>query len=136
MTRAAPSAASRLASPHLVARLVVKGGAQRSPKRHESALDEQTGDLTINCREAAAPDTGLGRVRMNNVTGLDRPRVLYRIDEAAELLSISKSRVYELVRSGQIRTVKVGKSHRVPARSLDEYVARLLRGSAGHGKTA
>ena len=64
------------------------------------------------------------------------PRVLYRIDEAAELLSISKSRVYELVRSGQIRTVKVGKSHRVPARSLDEYVARLLRGSSGHGKTA
>ena len=73
---------------------------------------------------------------MNNVTGLGGLRVLYRIDEAAELLSISRSRVYELVRSGQIRTVKVGKSHRVPARSLDEYVARLLRGSAGHGKTA
>lgn len=73
---------------------------------------------------------------MNNVTGLDRPRVLYRVDEAAELLSVSKSRVYELIRSGQIRTVKVGKSHRVPARSLDEYVARLLRGSAGHEKTA
>lgn len=73
---------------------------------------------------------------MDNVRGLDRPRVLYRIDEAAELLSVSKSRVYELVRSGQLRTVKVGKSHRVPARSLDEYVARLLRGSAGHGKTA
>lgn len=73
---------------------------------------------------------------MNNVTGLDRPRVLYRIDAAAELLSVSKSRVYELVRSGQLRTVKVGKSHRVPARSLDEYVTRLLRGSAGHDTTA
>ena len=73
---------------------------------------------------------------MDNVRGLDRPRVLYRIDEAAELLSVSKSRVYELVRSGQLRTVKAGKSHRVPARSLDEYVVRLLRGSAGHGKTA
>lgn len=73
---------------------------------------------------------------MNNVTGLDRPRVLYRIEEAAQLLSVSKSRVYELIRSGQLRTVKVGKSHRVPARSLDEYVALLLRGSSGHGKTA
>jgi len=73
---------------------------------------------------------------MHNVTGLDRPRVLYRIDEAADLLSVSRSRVYELIRSGQLRTVTVGKSHRVPARSLDEYVARLLRGSAGHGKTA
>jgi len=73
---------------------------------------------------------------MNNVTGLDRPRVLYRIEEAAQLLSVSKSRVYELIRSGQLRTVKVGKSHRVPARSLDECVALLLRGSAGHGMTA
>lgn len=73
---------------------------------------------------------------MNDVTGLDRPRVLYRIEEAAELLSVSKSRVYELIRSGQLRTVKVGKSHRVPARSLDDYVARLLRGSASHDKTA
>lgn len=64
---------------------------------------------------------------------LDRPRVLYRVEEAAELLSVSRNRIYELIRSNQLRTVLVGKSRRVPARSLDEYVARLLRGSAGRG---
>ena len=64
---------------------------------------------------------------------LDRPRILYRVEEAAELLSLSRDRIYQLIRSNQLRTVVVGKSRRVPARSLDEYVARLLRGSAGHG---
>lgn len=73
---------------------------------------------------------------MNNVRELDRPRVLYRVGDAAELLSVSKSRVYELIRSGQLRSVKVGKTHRVPARSLDEYVVRLLRGSSGHDSPA
>ncbi|GAB3763060.1 excisionase family DNA binding protein [Nocardioides ginsengisegetis] len=62
---------------------------------------------------------------------LDRPRVLYRVEEAAELLSLSRDRVYQLIRSNQLRSVQVGKCRRVPARSLDEYVARLLRGSAG-----
>lgn len=64
------------------------------------------------------------------------PRLLYRVEEAAELLSVSRSRVYELIRSGQLRTVQVGKSRRVARRSLDEYVARLLRGSAGNGSAA
>lgn len=67
---------------------------------------------------------------------LDRPRVLYRVEDAATLLSVSRTRVYELIRSGQLRTVRVGKLRRVPARSLDEYVARLLRGSAGNGRVA
>jgi excisionase family DNA binding protein len=60
--------------------------------------------------------------------------VLYRVEEAAELLSVSRNRIYELIRSNQLRTVQVGSSRRVPARSLDEYVARLLRGS-GRGTT-
>jgi excisionase family DNA binding protein len=64
---------------------------------------------------------------------LDRPRVLYRVEEAAELLSVSRTRIYELIRSDQLRTVRVGKSRRVPARALDDYVARLMRGRAGNG---
>lgn len=64
---------------------------------------------------------------------LDRPRVMYRVEEAAELLSLSRDRVYQLIRSNQLRSVQVGKSRRVPARALDDYVSRLMRGSAGNG---
>lgn len=64
---------------------------------------------------------------------LDRPRVMYRVEESAELLSLSRDRVYQLIRSGQLRSVRVGKARRVPARALEDYVARLMRGSAGDG---
>jgi excisionase family DNA binding protein len=64
---------------------------------------------------------------MDKERRLDRPRALYRIDDAAALLSISRSRVYELVRSGQLRTVMVGRSRRVPARAVDDYVDHLMR---------
>lgn len=51
--------------------------------------------------------------------------VLYRVDEAAEALRISRSVIYELIRSGQLRTVKVGRRRLVPVQALDDYVASL-----------
>lgn len=53
------------------------------------------------------------------------PPVLYRVDEATEALRISRSVIYELIRSGQLRTVKVGRRRLVPVQALDEYVASL-----------
>lgn len=53
------------------------------------------------------------------------PPVLYRVDEAAEALRISRSVIYELIRSGQLRTVKVGRRRLVPVQALEDYVASL-----------
>lgn len=53
------------------------------------------------------------------------PPVLYRVDEAAESLRLSRSVVYELIRSGQLRTVKVGRRRLVPVAALAEYVDSL-----------
>ena len=64
---------------------------------------------------------------------LDRPRLMYRVEEAAELLSLSRDRIYQLIRSNQLRSVQVGGSRRIPARALEDYVARLMRGRAGSG---
>lgn len=55
--------------------------------------------------------------------------VLYRVEEAAEALRISRSVIYELIRSEQLRTVKVGRSRRVPVDALAECV-ELLAGEA------
>jgi excisionase family DNA binding protein len=51
--------------------------------------------------------------------------VLYRVDEAAAALRLSRSSVYELIRSGQLRTVKQGRRRLVPVTALAEYVASL-----------
>ena len=53
------------------------------------------------------------------------PAVLYRVDEAADALRLSRSLVYELIRSGQLRTVKAGRRRLVPVVALAEYVATL-----------
>ena len=41
--------------------------------------------------------------------------LLYRVDEAAAALRLSRSSVYELIRSGQLRSVKHGRRRLVPA---------------------
>jgi excisionase family DNA binding protein len=51
--------------------------------------------------------------------------VLYRVDEAAAALRLSRSSVYELIRSGQLRTVKHGRRRLVPVTALADYVASL-----------
>jgi excisionase family DNA binding protein len=54
-----------------------------------------------------------------------RGRVLLRPEEAAEALSIGRSTVFHLMRSGELRSVKIGKSRRVPVDAVTEYVAGL-----------
>jgi len=54
-----------------------------------------------------------------------RSRVLLRPEEAAAALSISRSVVFQLMRSGELRSVKIGKSRRVPVDAVTEYVAGL-----------
>lgn len=57
------------------------------------------------------------------------PAMLYRVDEAATALRLSRSLVYELIRSGRLRTVKQGRRRLVPVSALNEYIASLDGGT-------
>ena len=108
----------------VVGGLVVKGEAERI-RRTRSALDEQSGDPIIRTREGRAPQRRReGDVMADKVVRAVVP-VLYDVDEAAEALRLSRSLLYELVRSGRLRTVKAGRRRLVPVAALDEYVASL-----------
>lgn len=52
-------------------------------------------------------------------------KLCYTADEAATLLSVSKSRIYDLLRSGELPSVKVGRSRLVKATDLDAFVTSL-----------
>jgi excisionase family DNA binding protein len=54
-------------------------------------------------------------------------KLLLTPKEATELLGISRSKLYELLRVGTIESVKIGDCRRVPRAALDEYVERLRR---------
>jgi excisionase family DNA binding protein len=49
----------------------------------------------------------------------------YRVEEAAEQLGIGRSLMFDLVRRGEIRTVRFGRRRVVPS----DEIARLLSGS-------
>jgi excisionase family DNA binding protein len=53
-------------------------------------------------------------------------KLLITIDEAAGLLNIRRTLFYRLMREGDILTIKVGRTRRVPVMSLREYVLRQL----------
>jgi excisionase family DNA binding protein len=57
-------------------------------------------------------------------------RPLYKVSELTEILPFSRSRIYELVRSGRLRTVREHSTRLVPASAIAEYVA-LLEQEAG-----
>jgi excisionase family DNA binding protein len=52
-------------------------------------------------------------------------RVLYRVPEAMTLLSMSRSAIYELIRSRRLRSVQQGRTRLIPHSAIAEYVALL-----------
>ena len=52
-------------------------------------------------------------------------KLLFTIEEAAEVLSVGRSTVYDLVRMRLLETVSIGRSRRVPASALRELVEHL-----------
>ncbi|OLT19366.1 transcriptional regulator [Pseudonocardia sp. CNS-139] len=53
-------------------------------------------------------------------------RVLLTVEAAAERLSISRTRMYALIKDEEISSVKVGRLRRVPLDSLHEFTRRLI----------
>ena len=51
--------------------------------------------------------------------------VLLKIPEVLERLAIGQTKLYELMSSGELRSVKVGRSRRVPSDELDRFIADL-----------
>ncbi len=51
-------------------------------------------------------------------------------EEAALALRVGRSKVYDLMRAGELRSVKIGGSRRISVNALAEYVAALERDAA------
>lgn len=59
------------------------------------------------------------------MTATEAP-LLYTRGEAVIKLRMGRSKVDDLIRTGALRSVKIGRARRIPAAALDEFVARLL----------
>lgn len=56
---------------------------------------------------------------------MDAPRFL-TVAEVAELMRVSRMTVYRMVHSGEIPSVRVGRSFRVPQRAVEEMLSQGL----------
>lgn len=52
-------------------------------------------------------------------------RILYPVGEVAEQLGVGLTTAKALIKSGELRSVKIARSRRVPAEALHEYVRRI-----------
>jgi excisionase family DNA binding protein len=52
-------------------------------------------------------------------------KILLTPEEAAQALNISRTKVFELLQLQALKSVKIGKSRRIPTEAVREYVACL-----------
>lgn len=49
----------------------------------------------------------------------------YTVEQVAKMLHIGRDKVYELLRTGQLRSIKIGKLRRITEEQLSEFIASL-----------
>lgn len=56
---------------------------------------------------------------------MDREPLLLRVKEVMALTGISRSKLYEFLRSGELRSLYVGRSRRVRREDLGDFIEKL-----------
>ena len=59
----------------------------------------------------------------------DSDKLLVTVDEAARRLSIGRSHLYEHLLRGTLRSVRIGRSRRIPSQDLEAFIEALLTDS-------
>ena len=55
---------------------------------------------------------------------------LASITETGEELRVGRSKVYELLNSGDLKSIKIGRRHLIIRASIGSYITRLVRAEA------
>lgn len=59
----------------------------------------------------------------------DQP-LLHAPERAAKRLDVGRTKIYELMRSGELKSIKIGRARRIPESALAEYVQRRVESAA------
>ena len=92
-------------------------GLSLSQKNDSHTNHERKGTIMYNEKTA------------NAVTPLkqsEKTALLLSVEDLMPLLAIGKSSAYALVRSGQIRSIRIGKKYRIPREAVTEFITKCL----------
>lgn len=56
-------------------------------------------------------------------------KLAYRVEEAADLLSVSRAQIYRLLDAGELTSISIGRSRRITRAQLDAFI-RLKEASS------
>ena len=59
------------------------------------------------------------------------PKTLLTVEEAAARLSLGRTSMFTLIKTGQVASVRIGRARRIPAGEVDAYAARLMAEQCG-----
>lgn len=62
-------------------------------------------------------------------------KLLLTPPEAATILGVGRTKLYELLRSGALDSIRIGASRRIPAPAVEAFVAALTARPVGWGTT-
>jgi len=90
--------------------------------------NSEHGDGSCRSREVTEHDEPAGPK-----TTPGQPHRLYRTREVWEILNLSRDTLFAILRSGELRSIKVGRLRMIPAEAIDEYVdMKLAEEDANH----
>ncbi|MGW3769933.1 helix-turn-helix domain-containing protein [Actinomadura verrucosospora] len=70
----------------------------------------------------------LGDSAAENSSTDDGSRVrVYTVEQVAEILQVSRDKVYMLLRTGRLRSIKIDRLRRITDRQLDDFIASVER---------
>lgn len=93
---------------------------------HEAAIRAAVDELVAALLAAVTAAAPVG----------DAPDRLLDIDSAAAMLGIGRSRLYDEIGAGRLRSIKVGRRRLVPAGAIADYIAAgdVQQRTAGDGR--
>ena len=59
------------------------------------------------------------------MSNTSRPKLAYTVEEAAELLSLSRAHVYRLIDVQELGSVTIGRSRRITSAQLSNFILTL-----------
>jgi excisionase family DNA binding protein len=93
---------------------------QAETEREEAAMHLVNNDRT-NSTAPIAPTPGEDGPNDNTTAATNR---CLRTQEAARHLGISRAKLYQLITSGELESITIGRSRRVPLDALADYISK------------
>ncbi len=66
----------------------------------------------------------------------DAERLAYNIEDACEVIGVSRTTLYDLMAAGELTSIKIRRRRLIPASVVVAYLERLIAEQAGRGLSA